>query len=100
MKPEGIEQQSVAFHYRARNAFFSLYGEFRHAITSVDRQGAENVFQQLQNRYASQLHLQLNSIALELLSQADTSCNSKLNQVFSQYIEEYVKEFLHKAKSL
>lgn len=97
---EGIEQQSVTFHDRARNVFFSLYREFRHSIASIDRQGEENVYQQLQNRYASQLHLQLHNIALELLDQTESSDRSKLNFSLSHAIEEYVKEFMQKAKLL
>lgn len=101
MMQEGIEPYCVAFHDRARSVFFSLYAEFRHSIASIDRQADENVFQQSQNRYASQLHLRLNHIALELLEQAASSGNrTRLNQVLSPSIEEYVKEFIQKAKSL
>lgn len=97
---EEVKQQSILFHDRARNVFFSIYREFRHSIASVDRQGDENVFQQMQNRYASQLHLQLNSIALELLEQADTSHRNQLNVTLSQSIKEYSNEFMQKIKSL
>lgn len=101
MTQEGIEQQCVAFHDRARNVFFSIYSEFRHSIVTIDRQSDENVFQQLKNRYASQLHLRLNQIALELLEQVDSSGHrNKLNQVLSPSIEEYLKEFTQKARSL
>jgi len=101
MMQEGIEHHCVAFHDRARNVFFSLYTEFGHSIASVDRQGDENVYQQLQNRYISQLHLRLNNIALELLEQADPTGNrTKLNQALTRSIEEYIKEFLQKARSL
>lgn len=96
----GIEQQSVLFHDRARNVFFSIYKEFRHSIASVDRQGDENVFQQLQNRYASLLHHRLNMIALELIDQAEPSNRSMLNVSLGQSIKEYVYEFVQKAKSL
>jgi hypothetical protein len=96
----GIEQQCVLFHDRARNVFFSVYKEFRHSIASVDRQGDENVFQQLQTRYANLLHLQLNKIALELLDQAEPSNRSMLNVSLGQSIKEYVSEFMQKAKSL
>src|SRR4051812_5112948 len=97
---EGHEQQSVYFHDRARNVFFSIYGEFRHSIASVDRRGDENVFQQIQNRYASQLHLQLNAIALELLERAESSNRNQLNVTLSQSIREYVNEFMQKARCL
>lgn len=97
---EGIEQQNIVFHERARNVFFSIYGEFRHSIASIDRQGDENVFQQLQNRYASRLHLQLHTIALELLGQAEPENRNQLNYSLSQFIKEYIKEFMQKAKSL
>ena len=101
MMQEGIEQQCVTFHDRARNVFFSLYAEFRHSIASVDRQGSEDVFQQLQNRYINQLQRRLNDIALELLQQAAPTGNrTRLNQVLSPSIEEYIKEFKLKAKSL
>ncbi|ANE53049.1 hypothetical protein [Flavisolibacter tropicus] len=97
---EGLEQQRVLFHDRARNVFFSIYSEFRHSIASVDRQGDENVFQQLQNRYVSQLHSRLNSIALELLEQAEGTNRNQLSVSLSQSIKEYINEFMQKVKSL
>ena len=97
---EGLEQQSVLFHDRARNVFFSIYSEFRHSIASVDRQGDENVFQQLQNRYVSQLHLRLDSIALELLEQTEGTNRNQLSVSLSQSIKEYINEFMQKVKSL
>jgi hypothetical protein len=97
---EEITQCSIVFHERAQSAFFSIYGEFKQAIASIDRQGDENVFQRLQNRYASQLQLQLHNIALEILGQVDTAQRNKLSFSLSQSIEEYIREFLQKAKSL
>ncbi len=98
---QDIAQSSIVFHNRARHVFFPLYKEFRHSIASIERQGDENVFQQLRNRYASQLHLRLHNIALDILSQLKNTGNyNKLNQTLSRLIIEYVNEFMQKAKSL
>jgi hypothetical protein len=97
---EGIEQLNVLFQNRATTVFFALYNEFRHSTALIDRQGDENVFQKLQNRYVSQLALQLHDIALEVLEKADHSHDrQKLQYAFTHSIEEYTNEFLQKIKS-
>ena len=96
-----FEHISVAFHNRAKAVLFSLYESFRYAVASIDRQGDENVFQQLRNKFSCRLKHQLQSIAKEMMSQAGSSINmNELNQSLSYFIEEYENEFLQKIRSL
>jgi hypothetical protein len=96
-----FEHISVAFHNRAKEALFSLYGSFRYAVASIDRQGDENVFQQLHDKFSSRLKHQLESIAKEMLSQADSGSNiNELNQSLSYFIQGYMHEFSQKIRSL
>jgi hypothetical protein len=95
------ERYSILFHDRARDAMLSLYREFRQATTALDRLRDENVFQQLQGRYASQLKHRLDSIALEMLEtgKRDAGC-SEWSHSLGRVIQEYVREFGQKIRSL
>ncbi len=96
-----FEHISVTFHNRAKAVLFSLYESFRYAVASIDRQGDENVFQQLRNKFSGRLKHQLQSIAQEMMSQAGNGINrNELNQSLSYFIEEYEHEFLQKIRSL
>ena len=98
---ESLEKHRVAFHGRARNVFFQIYQEFRLAIRSLDRQKDENVHQQVKHRYASQLRMQLDSIAMELLGRIEGSAKrDQVNQMFRNAIQDYLQEFMVKARSL
>ncbi len=96
-----FEHINVAFHNRAKEVLLSLYGSFRYAVASIDRQGDENVFQQLHNKFSSRLKYQLQSIAKEMMSQVGSGTNmNELNQSLSYFIEEYMHEFSQKIRSL
>lgn len=96
-----IEKNCIEFHYRAKELFFNLYNSFTKSIEPLNRQIDENVFQQLQGKFALQLKQQLNFIAGNILDNAKEVSNyTELNQILSHHIEEYEKEFLQKTKSL
>jgi hypothetical protein len=97
---EGIEQNSVTFHNRARSEFFPLYQEFRQSVKLLDRQRDENVYQQLQMRFANQLQHRLQNIAMELLLHTEHTCRNQLNPLLANAIDGYVQEFMQKARSL
>jgi hypothetical protein len=95
-----IEQYTVQFHNRAREVFFSLYSDFKHSIAGIDRQGDENVFQQLWAKYTHEVRAQLQTIAAELLGELSTGSRNEFNHILHTAIEDYVQEFVQKVRSL
>jgi hypothetical protein len=95
-----VELKSMVFHNRARDVLLSLYKDFKHSAASIDRQGDENVFQQLRCRYAGRLKHQLQSIASEILTSQEPAGSNELNYVLTSLIEDYEKEFFQKTKTL
>ena len=93
------EYRSMAFHNRAREILSSVYNDFKRSVAAIDRQGDENVFQQLRNKFAGKLKQKLQSVALELLGETAVGTD-KLNQVLSRLIEQYVHEFMQKIRAL
>jgi hypothetical protein len=96
-----LEHISVEFHNRANQVLVSLYCDFKSAIGSIDRQGDENIFQQLHNKFAGRLKYQLQSIAREILDQTyDGTCSNQTNLTLSRFIEDYVNEFMQRVRAL
>lgn len=96
-----FEEYALSFHARARKTFFSLFAEFKIAVTAIDRQGKENVFQRVQLKYLRELKNRLEGIALEILA----SCKyiherDDMNRQLSGYIDAYSNEFLQKMRAL
>jgi hypothetical protein len=96
-----IERNSVSFHNRARGLLFSLYGDFKNAIASVDRQGNENLFLQLQTEYIGRLKNHLFSIARDILNNMRPGASqNEMNHVLGRFIEDYEIDFMKKVNSL
>jgi hypothetical protein len=92
---------SIEFHNRANQALVALYSDFKCAVTAIDRQGDENVFQQLHLKFAGRLKQQLQEIAREILGQMyDGSYSNETSQVLSRSIEDYVHEFMQRVRAL
>jgi hypothetical protein len=95
------EHISMEFHNRATLILFSVDKEFKYSVASIDRQGDENVFQHLHNKFAGKLKYQLQSVARELLHTLRTTTDCNLaNQTLSRFIEEYVHEFMQRVRAL
>lgn len=96
-----IEHIQVEFNNRASSIFFTLYTGFRNAVSLLDRQRDENVFQQLQAQYSSMLHQHLQAIARELLDKSKGIQDAgQLQESLPYLIQNYTKEFSQKIKGL
>jgi len=95
------ERANVSFHNRAGTVLNELFREFKSAITGIDRQRDENVFQQQVGKYTSQLKHNLDVIAGEMLNRPAPGINrQEWNHTLSSFIDQYIQEFRQKAKSL
>lgn len=98
-----MEQQMVHFHNRARHVFFALFEQFQRSATGIDRQGDENVYQQVLAMYLAQLQQNLQDVAQEMISQSGKGNHgtpaSDLHHALGSTIREYTNEFLQKAKA-
>ena len=96
-----VEHYCVRFHERAREIFFPLYNSFTHLAKALDRQGDENVFQQLLAKYISELNSRLQAVAAEMMAELSL-CRERneFNSALHSLIGDYTKEFIQKANSL
>lgn len=96
-----MEHRMVLFHNRAKMILSSVYRSFLYSVGSIDRQGDENVFQQLRDKFADRLKYQLQSVAREVLDQStDRASAGTLNHMFSRFIDDYRREFIQKVRAL
>ena len=96
-----FEQTYTEFNNRARSAFFALYKDFLLAISVLDRQEDENVFQLVKSKYQSKLKQQLKLVAEEMMSKNNSSQNNEqLKEALPYEIEGYISEFTQKINSL
>jgi hypothetical protein len=96
-----LQQVQVLFHNRAGEVMQTLYSQFRYAITPIDRQWEENVFQQQYGKFTSLLKQRLDGIMLELMAQLDTDAErNEWNQAGSRFVQDYLREFSQKIKGL
>ncbi|MEI6950221.1 hypothetical protein V9K67_23775 [Paraflavisolibacter sp. H34] len=96
-----MESLKVEFNNRASSVFFTTFSSFQTSIASLDRQGDENVFQQLRGRYATLLQQQLEGIARELISRSQAEPGTaRLKEALPTMILEYTNDFCRKINSL
>lgn len=96
-----MEQNSIAFHNRAKELLFSLYKDFKNSAAHLDRQKDENVFQQLQGQYCNLFKQQLQHIARDVMGNAAAGPNTgEINHALSRFIEDYKREMVHMIRSL
>lgn len=97
----GLDTIRNEFRTSSSRLFFSLYSDFEKAVAPLNRKRDENVFQQLQGRYSSDLEKQLNDIAKRILERYRDMQNINLIRgELTNSIAQYVHEFIAKAKSL
>jgi hypothetical protein len=98
-----MEQGMVHFHDRARQIFFALFDQYQRSADGIDRQGDENVYQQVLAMYIAQLKQNLQDVAQEMISQSgkgDTGTTaSELHHALGSTIREYINEFVQKANA-
>ncbi len=92
-----IDMINANFRRAASTIFLSLYEQFKNAVKSLDRQKDENVFRQLQSRYADELKRKLTEIAIGLIDQykgqGDTNT---LRRELTNQVSYYQTEFILK----
>jgi hypothetical protein len=95
-----MDQQVVSFHDRAAKAFATIFGMYQQSVGKINRQGDENVFQQLTGMYAHQLNRHLHDIVSEITGTVAPVEQERLRNMLLSLVEEYNKEFLQKVRSL
>ncbi len=92
-----IDMINANFRRAASTVFLSLYEQFKNAVKDLDRQKDENVFRQLQSRYADELKRKLTEIAIGLLDRykgpGDTNT---LRRELTNQVSYYQTEFILK----
>ncbi|ANH80330.1 hypothetical protein A8C56_04465 [Niabella ginsenosidivorans] len=99
-----MEQDPVlimtGFRKTANKLFEELYFNFMEQIKKLDRQGDENVFQQIRGRYERQLQQQLSIEARELIRTYKRNDLLQLQQSLTSYINYCLSAFRIKINSL
>ncbi len=95
---EDIDKIIVDFNDSARKVMASFLEKFMTNADSLNRRNDENVFQQLQARYADSLKAQLNSLAKSYLYQFRSVDMQQLNNRLINSIEIYIHEFLRQTR--
>ena len=95
---EDIDKIIVDFNDSARKVMASFLEKFMTNADLLSRRSDENVFQQLQARYADSLKAQLNSLAKSYLYQFRSVDMQQLNNRLINSIEIYIHEFLRQTR--
>jgi len=92
----------TAFENSADRLFAWWFQQFKQASNTLDREGDENVFQQLSGQYAHTLKHELVQIALRLIDEFKETIDniSSLQQMLTKRIEGYLNEFNQKTMQL
>lgn len=88
------------FRETAHKLFEELYHDFTEQVKKLDRQGDENVFQQLRGRYEYQLQRQLEEEAKELIRTYKRNDLLPLRQSLTGYISYCLSAFRVKTNAL
>jgi hypothetical protein len=95
---EDIDKIIVDFNDSARKVMASFLEKFMTNADLLSRRNDENVFQQLQARYADSLKAQLNSLAKSYLYKFRSVDMQQLNNRLISSIEIYIHEFLRQTR--
>jgi hypothetical protein len=95
-----INQMQVEFHKKATDRFFSIFHDFEHAVSHVNRRNEEYRFQQLKLQYASTMEAELNRIAEYILKENNGERRvNEIDQLFHQFIKDYLHRFILKVNN-
>jgi hypothetical protein len=95
---ENIDKIIVDFNDSARKVMASFLEKFRTNANALSRRNDENVFQQLQARYADSLKAELNSLAKSYIYRFKPADMQQLNNRLINSIELYIHEFLRQTR--
>jgi hypothetical protein len=99
MHPD-IDNIKADFRDTAGRIFQSTFSLFVKSVAKLDRRRDENVFQQLQGRYADELENRLSETARAVIERNGEKADSNvLRKELADEISYFVSEFLVKARS-
>lgn len=95
---EDIDKMIVDFNNSARKVMASFLEKFMINSNTLNHRNDENVFQQLQARYADSLKAELNSLAKSYIHKSRSADMQQLNNRLINSIELYIHEFLRQTR--
>ena len=95
-----IDELSVEFNFKAKEAFYLVFTKFNNKVAELNRQDDENVFQMTRAQFGYGLKAELEKIAKSIIEKSrELKDIDQLKRNLTNRIHDYLQEFMMKSQS-